>query len=62
MTTQEIANRLVELCRQGDFKTAQEELLAEDAMSIEQEPALPLRKKPKESRQLKKREKSGILW
>lgn len=35
MTTQEIANRLVELCRQGDFETAQRELFAEDAVSIE---------------------------
>lgn len=37
MTTQEIANRLVELCRQGDFEKAQAELFADDAMSIEQE-------------------------
>lgn len=35
MTTQEIANRLVELCRKGDFGTAQSELFATDAMSIE---------------------------
>jgi len=35
MTTQEIANRLVELCRKGDFETAQNELFSEDALSIE---------------------------
>lgn len=35
MTTVEIANRLVELCRQGDFGTAQKELFADDAVSIE---------------------------
>lgn len=35
MTTQEIANRLVELCRKGDFGTAQAELFANDAVSIE---------------------------
>ena len=35
MTTTEIANRLVELCRKGDYETAQKELYAEDAISIE---------------------------
>lgn len=35
MTTQEIANRLVELCRKGDFETAQKELYSQDAVSIE---------------------------
>ncbi len=35
MTTNQIANRLVELCRQGQFETAQKELFATDAMSIE---------------------------
>ena len=35
MTTNQIANRLVELCRQGQFETAQKELFAKDAMSIE---------------------------
>ena len=35
MTTNQIANRLVELCRQGKFETAQKELFAENAMSIE---------------------------
>ena len=36
MTTQQIAERLVELCRKGDFETAQRELYAQDAVSIEQ--------------------------
>jgi ketosteroid isomerase-like protein len=35
MTTNEIANRLAELCRKGDYDTAQKELYAEDAVSIE---------------------------
>ncbi len=35
MTTTEIAARLVELCRKGDFETAQKELFANDAVSIE---------------------------
>lgn len=37
MNTNEIANRLAELCRQGDFDKAQKELFAEDAVSIEPE-------------------------
>lgn len=39
MSTQEIANRLVELCRQGDYATCYKELYAEDAWSIEPEHA-----------------------
>ena len=35
MTTQEIANRLVELCRSGDFEAALKELFSDDATSIE---------------------------
>lgn len=35
MTIQEIANRLAALCRQGDYQTAQQELYAADAVSIE---------------------------
>jgi hypothetical protein len=35
MTTQEIADRLAELCGRGDFETAQKELFSEDAVSIE---------------------------
>jgi limonene-1,2-epoxide hydrolase len=35
MTTQEIAERLVALCRQGNFEAAQKELFADDAVSLE---------------------------
>jgi ketosteroid isomerase-like protein len=35
MTTQAIASRLTELCKQGKFDVAQSELFAEDAVSIE---------------------------
>jgi ketosteroid isomerase-like protein len=35
MSTVDIANRLVELCRKGDFGAAQNELFAQDAVSIE---------------------------
>ncbi|HYF33195.1 MAG TPA: nuclear transport factor 2 family protein [Chitinophagaceae bacterium] len=35
MDTQAIASRLVELCRQGQFETAQKELFAKDAVSKE---------------------------
>lgn len=35
MTTNQIANRLVELCRQGQWKNAQQELYAQDVVSIE---------------------------
>jgi hypothetical protein len=35
MSTQDIANRLVELCRKGDFEKAQNDLFSQDAVSIE---------------------------
>jgi len=35
MTAAEIANRLVEFCKKGDFEGAQTELFADDAVSIE---------------------------
>jgi len=35
MTIQEIASRLVVLCRQGQFETAQKELFSKAAISIE---------------------------
>ncbi|MCY7355351.1 MAG: nuclear transport factor 2 family protein [Lysobacter sp.] len=37
MNTQQVADRLVELCRQGKYEEPQEELYAEDAVSIEME-------------------------
>jgi hypothetical protein len=39
MNTQQIANRLVELCRGGEFKQAQDELYAQEAVSLEPEGA-----------------------
>jgi hypothetical protein len=35
MTTQQIATRLAELCRMGQYETAQKELYADDVISIE---------------------------
>ena len=49
MTTQEIANQLADLCRNGEFEKAQKDLYAEDAVSIE----------PQESPAFKKEEKGG---
>ena len=37
MSTEAVANRLVELCRQGEYEQAQTELYADDAVSIEME-------------------------
>lgn len=37
MTTEKIASRLADLCRQGQFEAAQKELFAENAVSIEPE-------------------------
>lgn len=39
MTTQEVANRLVSLCREGKLPEAQEELFDENIVSIESDPA-----------------------
>jgi hypothetical protein len=59
MTTQEIAIRLVELCRKGQFDSAQKELYADDAVSIEQEatPAFA-----KETKGLQAILEKGRLW
>lgn len=35
MSTQQVASRLAELCGKGQFETAQKELFADDAVSIE---------------------------
>src|SRR5882672_1884210 len=47
MTTQAIADRLTELCRQGQFETAQIELYAKDAISIEPEASAGFEKETK---------------
>lgn len=39
MSTQQVANRLVELCRQGQFDQAYQELFAQHAVAIEPEGA-----------------------
>jgi hypothetical protein len=36
MSTQQIADRLVELCRKGEYEKAQKELFADNAVSIEE--------------------------
>lgn len=59
MTTQEIANRLVELCRKGDFETAQSELFADDALSIEQEASPAFEKETKGKAAIKEK---GEKW
>ena len=59
MSTQQIANRLAELCSKGQFEAAQEELFADDAVSIEQHesPAFP-----KETKGLKAIIQKGHKW
>src|SRR5579859_6391372 len=37
MSNQKIAERLAKLCREGQFETAQRELFADNAVSIEQQ-------------------------
>ena len=59
MTTQEIANRLVELCRKGDFEKAQNDLLADDAISIEQEASPAFEKETKGKAAIKEK---GKKW
>lgn len=39
MNTQQVADRLVELCRRGEFTKAQDELYAQEAVSLEPEGA-----------------------
>lgn len=39
MSTEQIAKRLVELCREGKYEQAQDELYAQDAVSVEMESA-----------------------
>jgi hypothetical protein len=47
MTTGQIASRLAELCRQGQFESAQKELFAENAVSIEPEATADFAKETK---------------
>src|SRR5690349_11655247 len=59
MTTQQIANRLAELCRKGEWATAQNELFAKDAVSIEQMDSPGF---SKETRGLDAIKKKGEMW
>jgi ketosteroid isomerase-like protein len=47
MTTPEIAKRLAELCKSGEWETAQRELYAEDVVSIEPYPTEDFQKETK---------------
>ena len=47
MTTQQIAESLVSYCEKGDFETAQKELYADDAVSIEPHPSSQFEKETK---------------
>jgi hypothetical protein len=47
MSTQQIANRLVELCRKGEYEKAQKELYADNAISIEEQASPAFEKETK---------------
>src|SRR5436309_2347859 len=59
MTTQAIASRLAELCKQGKFDEAQRELFAEDAVSIEPHATPDF---PQETRGLEAIQEKGEKW
>ena len=59
MSTQQIATRLAELCRKGQFEQAQEELFAQDAVSIEPDDSPGF---PKETKGLGAIKEKGRKW
>lgn len=59
MTTDGIAKRLVELCREGQIETAQKELFAHNAVSIEPHPTTDFEK---ETRGLDAIHKKAQKW
>jgi hypothetical protein len=59
MNTQQIAKRLADLCRQGQFEAAQKELFADDAVSIEHTPSPEF---PKETKGLGAIIQKGHKW
>jgi hypothetical protein len=59
MTTAAIAARLIQLCRQGNWHTAQTELFAPDAVSREQEPSPAF---PQETKGLQAIIEKGKKW
>ncbi len=59
MTTKELADRLVELCRKGDFESAQAELFADDVISIEPHATPDFQKETKGKQAVKEK---GDKW
>jgi hypothetical protein len=59
MSTQQVATRLAELCRQGEFEAAQKELFAQDAVSIEPQAGPDF---PKETKGLDAIIEKGHKW
>lgn len=59
MTTLEVATRLIELCSQAKFETAQDELFADDAVSIEPEASAGFDKETKGLQAIKEK---GRKW
>lgn len=57
-STQEIANRLVELCRNGDYATCYKELYADNAVSVEPDHMPP----PQRAEGLEAIYKKGEVW
>ncbi len=57
MTTQKIANQLVELCKKGKWAQAQKELYAQDAISVE-----PFGWTPRLTKGLTNIKKKGEFW
>lgn len=63
MTTQEIASKLADYCRKGEFETAQKELFSDDAVSIEPEamPGFAKETKGREAMQEKMKTFQGMV-
>ena len=59
MSTQDIANRLVQLCRTGDFEKAQNDLFSNDAISIEPHATPAFEKETKGLTAIKEK---GVKW
>jgi hypothetical protein len=59
MTTQEIANQLVELCRRGEFEKALDDLFSDDAVSIEPYSTPDFEKETKGMKAIKEK---GAKW
>lgn len=58
MTTKEVADRLVELCRQGKIEDTHKELFAEDAVSIEANDSMG----PRETKGMEAIKKKGEMF